>query len=234
MERPMDAPGIAGPKSGSYRERRKAVRSRIKGVLTITVFAVFVLSLQGNGTDNGPAEQSDRIGPVYPIIEPDWSIWLPQQAQKRLNEKPLGFSKAQLQKAIEKQMPGIELPEVETPRTYMVDPSVQVSRPVTDYRGKIIVPAGGKINPLTVLPGFRPIVVVDGTKEGQIRWLDGVVPKTRPLVLLTRGDVVDLGQRFGMPVYPVPASLIDRFSIERVPVILTQDGPRIKVKEVVP
>jgi hypothetical protein len=64
--------------------------------------------------------------------------------------------------------------------------------------------------------------------------LDGLTPKTRPLVLLTRGDVVDLGQRFGMPVYPVPESLLDRFSIERVPVILTQDGPRIKVEEVVP
>jgi conjugal transfer pilus assembly protein TraW len=131
-------------------------------------------------------------------------------------------------------MPKFLLPEVKVPRTYYIDPSAKVSQPIVDHTGKIVVQTGGKINPLDHLPGFRPIIIMDGRKERQVVWAKEVIATIRPRVLISGGDVIGLSKHFGVPVYPVPQALIDKFSIERVPVILSQEGKQIKVEEVIP
>jgi conjugal transfer pilus assembly protein TraW len=203
------------------------MRSRIKAVLAVILLILMVLPLQGNST-------TDRLGPVYPIIEHDWLEWLPKQAEKRLKERPLALSEKHLKEAIQRQMPQMDLPEVKAPRTYYVDPAVKVSQPVADHTGKIIIPTGGRINPLDHLPGFRPIVVMDGRQERQVEWVKGVIAEVKPLVLLTGGDVLKLNTDLGISVYPAPEALIQKFSIERVPVLLSQESKQIKVQEIVP
>jgi conjugal transfer pilus assembly protein TraW len=195
--------------------------------MALGLFALFILPIQGNSTP-------DRLGPVYPIIEPDWLVYLPQQAEKRLRERPPTLSKEQLRLAIRRQMPGTDLPEVKVPRTYSIDPGVKVSQPVPDHTGKIVIPAGGRINPLNYLPAFRPIVILDGRKAQQVAWVREVIAKVNPLILITGGDAMELNMRLDVPVYPAPKALIERFSIERVPVILSQEDLQIKVEEVVP
>lgn len=190
------------------------------------LLALFTLPLYGSGA----VSLVERLGPVYPIVEPDWSTWLPQQAEKRLRERPPTFSRDQVRKAIKQKMSEIDLPEVKIPRTYTMDPSVQVGRPLTDHTGKIVVPAGARVNPLDHLPTFRPIVIVNGLKQKQVAWAAKL--QESPLVLITAGDVFDLSQRFGRPVYPVPKALIDRFAIERAPVMLSSKGGMIEIEEV--
>ncbi|MDI6790695.1 MAG: hypothetical protein QME44_08415 [Thermodesulfobacteriota bacterium] len=125
------------------------MKNRSKAILTASLFVlVAAISLVG-------ARTTDRLGPVYPITEPDWLEWLPQQAEKKMREKPLTLSREQLKQAIQRQMPIKELPEAKVPRTYYIDPSVKASQPVADHTGKIVIPTGGKINPLEHLPGFR-------------------------------------------------------------------------------
>ena len=204
------------------------MKNRSKAILATGVLVLVVaISLVG-------ARTSDRLGPVYPIMEPDWLEWLPKQAEKRLMEKPVTLSKEQLKQAIQRQMPGKDLPEVKVPRTYYIDPTVKASQPVADHTGKIVIPAGGKINPLEHLPAFRPIVILDGSKKRQVEWLKRIVAEEKPLVLIIRGDVVALNSRLGVPVYPAPADILKRFSIERVPVILNAEGKLVKVEERVP
>ena len=203
------------------------MKNRIKTFLGIGLLLLIAIPLQGNTT-------SDRLGPVYPIIEPDWLEWLPKQAEKRLKERPFALSKEQLQQAIQRQMPHMDLPEVKVPRTYYVDPAVRVNQPVADYTGRIVIPAGGRINPLEYLPAFRPIVIIDGRKERHVEWVKGIITQTRPLVLITAGDVLELNTMLGMAVYPAPQAIIDRFSIQRVPVMLSRQGKTLKVEEVVP
>lgn len=188
---------------------------------------LFALPLYGSGA----ISSIDRLGPVYPIIEPDWSTWLPKQAEKRLRERPLTFSENQIRSALNQMMPKIDYPEVKVSRKYTVDPSVQVGLPVTDQTGRIIIPAGARINPLERLPSFRPIVVIDGTKKKQADWAAGV--QGSPLVLITAGDVLDLSRRFGRQIYPAPSTLIERFAIERVPVMLSSKNGVIEIEEVV-
>lgn len=184
------------------------------------------LAVDGNGT----VGQIDRLGPVYPIIEPDWSTWLPRQAEKRLRERPLIFSRDQLREAIKRKMPEIGLPEVKVSRKYTVDPSVRIGRPVSDHTGRILVPAGSRVNPLEHLPTIRPIVIINGLKKKQVAWAAGL--RESPLVLITAGDIFDLSQQFGRPVYPAPKALIERFVIERAPVMLSSKGGMIEIEEV--
>jgi len=194
--------------------------------MAMILLALFTLPLRGSGSV-GPVE---RLGPVYPIIEPDWSTWFPRQAEKHLRERPLTFSRDQVREAIKRKMPEIDLAEVKVSRTYTVDPSVQVGRPVTDHTGKVVVPAGARVNPLERLPVFRPIVIIDGLKKKQVVWVAGL--QESPLVLITSGDAFDLSQRLGRPVYPAPKALIERFAIERTPVMLSSKNGMIKVEEV--
>jgi len=203
------------------------VKRQINAAIAIGLLVVISLPIYGNSTQ-------DRLGPVYPIIEPDWLEWLPKQAEKRLGEMSLSFSKMQLREAIQRHMPEIELPEVKTPRIYLIDPAVQTNQPLTDYQGKIVVPSGSRINPLEHLPGLRPIVILDGRKKGQVEWVKGLIGSLKPLVLIAGGDVLKLNEQLGMTVYPVPKALIERFSIQRVPVILSRDGEQVKIQEVVP
>lgn len=203
------------------------MKNRNKAILSAVLFVLIVISL-------AVARTSDRLGPVYPIMEPDWLEWLPQQAEKRLREKPVTLSREQLKQAIRRQMPGKDLPEVKTPSTYYIDPTVKASQPVADHTGNIVIPAGGRINPLEHLPAFRPIVILDSSKKRQVEWIKRIITEETPLVLIIRGDVVELGKQLGVPVYPAPADLLKRFSIERVPVILKADGKLVKVEERVP
>lgn len=203
------------------------MKNRNKAILTAGLIVLIVISLVW-------ARPPDRLGPVYPITEPDWLEWLPQQAEKRLREKPVTLSREQLKQAIQRQMPDKDLPEVKAPRTYYVDPTVKASQPIADHTGNIVIPAGGKINPLEHLPAFRPIVILDASKKRQVEWIIRIITEKNPLILITRGDAMTLSNRLGVPVYPAPTDLLKRFSIERVPVILSAEGKLVKIEEMVP
>lgn len=179
---------------------------------------------------SGVVSQVDRLGPVYLVIEPDWSTWLPQQAEKRLRERAPTLSRDRVREAIKQKMPEIDLLDVKIPRTYTVDPSVQVGRPVTDHTGRILIPAGSRVNPLERLLFFRPIIVIDGRKANQVAWAGGL--EEQPLILVTGGDLFALSDRFRRPVYPAPKALIERFAIERAPVMLSSKGRMIEIEEV--
>lgn len=206
-------------------------RRRKKGtfkVLIATASLLVMLPIVGSSLREvgaGPAEQVDRLGPVYPILELDWSTWLPAQMQKRLEQRPLTFSKDQIRAALYRQVPPIDLPEVKIPRIYTVDPSVRVSRSG---------PGGETLNPMTYLASFRPMVVIDGSKERHVQWAKRVLGETNSIVLTLAGDVPALSARLGAAVYPTPPLFLERFSITRVPVVVSQTGGLVRVEEAVP
>ncbi|MEW6682671.1 MAG: hypothetical protein AB1451_07075 [Nitrospirota bacterium] len=209
-----------------------ALRILITAACLLVMLPIVFNSLRD--VEAGPAHQSDRIGPVYPIIEPDWSTWLPKQIQKRLAEQPLTVSRNQIRAALNRQVSDFDLPEVKTPRTYTIDPSVRVPHPGTDPLGRTLA-VGEPLNPMTYLAGFRPIVVIDSRKERHVEWAKRALTETNSIVLTLTGDGLTLSARLGAPVYPAPPQLLERLSITRVPVVISgADGRRVRVEEVIP
>lgn len=211
--------------------KARAFKISIAAACLLVMLPIAVSSLRD--VEAGPAHQADRIGPVYPIIEPDWSTWLPTQIQKRLTERPLTVSRDQVGAALRRQIANVELPEVKTPRTYTIDPSVRVPHPATDSLGRNLA-AGETFNPITYLAGFRPMVVIDGRKDRHVQWAKRALTKTNSIVLTLAGDVPDLSARLGAPVYPAPLLLLERLSITRVPVVVSESASIVRIDEVVP
>lgn len=206
---------------------------KITSKVVLVAVSLLALSITGSLLQAGSAGTADRVGPVYPIIEPDWSTWLPAQMQKRLKQRPLTVSRDHVRAAIRRQVPDLDLPEVNIPRTYTVDPSVRVPRPGADPLGRAFA-AGETLNPMMYLVGFRPIVVIDGGKERHVQWAKGVLGERNAVVLTLAGDVPAFSARLGAPVYPAPPLLLERLSITRVPVVISQAGKLVRVEEVVP
>lgn len=195
--------------------------------------SLLALSIAGSSLPQVGASPDDRLGPVYPILEPDWSTWLPAQMAAHLRQRPLTVSRGQVHASLRRQVPVFDLPEVKVPRTYVVDPSVRVPHPGTDPLGRVFA-AGETLNPMTYLAGFRPILMIDGRSDRQIQWARGILKTTNAVVLTLAGDVSALVTRLGVPVYPAPPLLLERLSITRAPVIVSQSDGFVRVEEVVP
>lgn len=196
-------------------------------------FMIFHLTLyliSGSRIASATESPEVHLGPIYEIAERDWLKELSRTGPKR-GEIPIGLSREGVREAIGRQSAPIDLPEVTVQKRFTVDPSVQISRPITDQTGRIISPAGSRVNPLERLPSFRPIAIIDGRVGKQVQWAK---QRGFEIILATAGDIPRLTESFGRPVYPAPPILIQRYLIERVPVILSSKDKLIQVEEVVP
>ena len=210
---------------------KRALKVLIAGTGLLAILAIGGSALREVGA--GPVREAERLGPVYPILEPDWSTWLPAQMQKRLQQRSLTVTRDQIRAALRRQAQELDLPEVKTPGAYAVDPSAQVPHPGMGPVGRTLT-AGETLNPMTYLSGFRPMVVIDGRNERHVHWAKRVLTRTNSIVLTLGGDVSALSTRLGIPVYPVPPLLLERLSIMRVPVTISQANGLVRVEEVVP
>ena len=116
-------------------------------------------------------------------------------------------------------------------RVRYVDPSVRVRNPVYDHTGKIISPAG-TVNPLDHVTLSKNILVL---REDQIK---RVLEKTgesaeKLILLLTEGDIKRASSLAGQPVYKASPFMLRRLQIEKVPSLVTQEGRKLRVEEMV-
>jgi len=93
------------------------------------------------------------LGPVYPIAEPSLLAVIRQGLQQQLAngglERLQRESQARVRQQIEHPVPVAGLQRTRTPRSFAFDPSIEVPYPVTDADGRVLVPPGTRINPLT-------------------------------------------------------------------------------------
>ena len=121
------------------------------------------------------------------------------------------------------------VPPAEEERTRYVDPSVNVPNPVYDLEGKIVSPAG-TVNPLEYVPLSKPVLFL---REDQVERLLDEIGEKKPVLLLTDGDVRAASSLAGHMVYRANPFILERLRIEKTPSLVTQDGPRLKVREIV-
>ena len=121
------------------------------------------------------------------------------------------------------------VPPAEEERVRRVDPSVNVPNPVYDLEGKIVSPAG-TVNPLEYVPLSKPILFL---REDQVEPLLGEISEKKPILLLTDGDVRTASSLAGRMVYRANPFILERLRVEKTPSIVTQEGLRLKIREIV-
>ena len=125
----------------------------------------------------------------------------------------------------------LDVPSATEKRVRYVDPSVVVRNPLYDHTGKMISPSG-VVNPLDYVSLSKSILIL---REDQLtRALEKISGNgENPILLLTDGDIQRASSLAGQVVYKATPFMLRRLRIEKVPSIVTQEGQKLRVKEMI-
>ena len=180
-----------------------------------------------------------RIGPTYPVKEPDMLEWIEKRvAAKVASGEALRYQKEQSEKIERKLLnpaPLLSVSKATRDRTVYFDPTFVVGENVADDKGRILVAAGTTINPLDRVGLSRPLVFFDARDKSQVafakRFLDARSGLAKPV--LVGGSYFDLMKLWDTPVYfDQQSALIRKFGIKHVPAIVVQEGKRLRIDEI--
>ena len=191
----------------------------------VFLFASPVAWAQSSGKDLGVH------GKLYEIKEEDMLSYVMRKAGK-INMRALRES---MEKKIEESyaehsLVSLDVPSATEERVRYVDPSVVVRNPLYDHTGKMISPAG-TVNPLDHVSLSKTILIL---KEDQIKRALEEISRggEKPTLILTDGDIRRASSLAGKIVYKASPFMLRRLQIEKVPSLVTQDGEKLRVKEI--
>ncbi|HGO6126538.1 type-F conjugative transfer system protein TraW [Burkholderia cepacia] len=176
------------------------------------------------------------IGPTYPIAEPDAVA----QIMAKLREKERTGELKRLQDAAARrsldsaQHPApVEGIRTATERSQrLIDPTVTYNKPVTTDDGRVVIPAGTKLNPLDLMPFTETLVFFDGRDPEQAAGVERMMSHGNERVkpILIAGSWLDLTKQFKKQVYfDQHGVLTGRFGISVVPAVIRQRGKQLEL-----
>ena len=190
----------------------------------------------------GPAQARDlgTIGPVYPIAEPDLLDEIQAVLKAKEASGELGrlqaVAQARMRAHIETPAPVSGLAQAKTVRAWDFDPSVSFDEPIVDREGRTVIAAGTLANPLSVVRLRSVLLFIDGRDKRQLKLAEALIQRSdQPVTpILTAGSPAALSQLWQRPVYfDQEGMLVRRFGIRQVPALVSQEGQRLRVDEVV-
>lgn len=177
------------------------------------------------------------VGPVYPIAEQDMLETIEQRLTALEESGELARieddAKARYQAYVERPE-GVRLPRATQNRTYYADPSLIVPYDIKDHEGRIIHSAGTTVNPLDYMTLSKQLLFFDGDDPGQVEWARAMVGSDPVHIkpILTNGPVLALMKEWQVRLYfDQRGQLVERFGIQRVPAMVSQEEKRLKVAE---
>ena len=186
------------------------------------------------------AESLGTIGPTYPIAEQNLLDFIMARLREKERSGELqrmeDLAKARATESIRSPKPVPGLHRVQTARTFYFDPTFTVDRNITDERGSLLFPAGMKINPLDVVSLSKHLLFFDARDPRQVakakELIDVYQGRVKPI--LVGGSYLDLMKSWNRQVfYDQEGTLVRKLGITAVPAIVSQEGSRLRIDEVV-
>ncbi|WP_459203441.1 type-F conjugative transfer system protein TraW (plasmid) [Ralstonia pseudosolanacearum] len=179
------------------------------------------------------------IGQTYPIGEESAL----EMIMKKLREKERSGELKKLQEqAIQRSMGSIKnmkpvdgITSVTERSQRLIDPTVTYTKPVTTDDGRIVIPAGTRINPLDMTGLTKTLVFFDGRDAAQREAVRKLVAQgpARVKPILVAGSWLDLTKAWKTQVfYDQHGSLTKRFGITAVPSVIRQQGKMLLLDEI--
>lgn len=179
-----------------------------------------------------------RVGPVWPVAEPDLLALI----QSRLEEKQRSGELARIQaefearsrRTLESPAPVAGLARTRTPRSFLFDPTVSAPDTVRDPEGKVLVAAGTRVNPLNYVSLSQPLIFFDARDRDQVKTALALRQRHRGRahLILTGGSFIDFMQHHDLRVYyDQQGLLVRRLGIRQVPALVTQAGRMLRIDE---
>ena len=207
----------------------------MRQVFVSTVALAFLAGAAGaQATDLG------TLGPTYEISEPHLLNFIEQRLRdkERSGELQRLIEQAQARgmDAVTRPQPISGLRPTETARTFYFDPSFTLDRNIVDSQGRLLFAAGTRKNPLEIVSLSKHLLFFDARDRRQVARARELMArydgKVKPI--LTGGSYLDLMKAWRIPVYyDQQGMLTRRFGIRQVPAIVSQEGARLRIDEVV-
>lgn len=209
-----------------------ATGKTIRGTVDADVFERY--AEKETGLDLG------TIGPIDEIVEPDLGLLIKERmAEVDVEQRAKRSVATYWQRAS-----FIDVPKAREKRVRYLDPTVTTDNDLRDHEGRLLAPAGTKINPLAALPFTSRLIIFDGTDSAQRKWAkDRILPDRNTILITTRIDR-DVGwpawetlhEAFDLPVYLLQAQIAERFALAATPSLIeaAPDGKSLMITEEVP
>lgn len=189
-----------------------------------------IVAAQASARDYG------QQGAVWPVIEPD----LLQQIHARLQHLDATGETARLNEELKRRtIARVNRPEPVTgitsaseTRSWRFDPTITVERDLADDKGRIIIAAGTRVNPLDTVPLRQALVFLDGDDPAQLAWAAQRYGATRAKLILVRGAPLELMKARQRRFYfDQGGNLVKHFGIRAVPATVEQQGRVLVITE---
>jgi conjugal transfer pilus assembly protein TraW len=182
------------------------------------------------------ARDYGQQGAVWPIIEPD----LLAQIQARLTHLEKTGETARLNEELKRRtIARVNRPEpvagigpASATRSWRFDPTITVERNIADDKGRVIIAAGTRVNPLDTIPLRSILVFLDGDDPAQLAWAARRFGASPAKLILVRGAPLELMKARQRRIYfDQGGSLVKHFGIRAVPATVEQQGRVLVVTE---
>ena len=179
------------------------------------------------------------VGPVYPIAEPNLHEVI--LAKLREAEASGALSKlerdaqAAAKRNVEQPAALTTLAKTTRPRTFYFDPTMVVPYPISDADGRVIVAPGTQVNPLDTVSLSEHLLFFDARDAEQVTRARELLDRYRGKVklILTGGSHIDLARKLKQPIfYDQQGALTEKLRIRQVPALVSQEGKRLRIDEI--
>lgn len=116
------------------------------------------------------------------------------------------------------------------------DPSIVVTKTITDDAGTVIAPAGTKVNPLDYSSLTREYIFIDGSDERQVAWAGKYSNQKggdlHARIILINGSPTKISRKLNQRVFfDQDGRIVKRLGINVVPSIIRGKDNRVEIKE---
>ncbi len=185
-----------------------------------------------------PAHARDygQQGTLFPITEPD----LLEQIQRKLMALQASGATARLNEDLKRRtiakvnrpMPVSGISVATTIRSWAFDPTISVAEDISDRKGRLIMAAGTRVNPLDTVPLRQTLVFLDGDDPAQLDWATKSFQASSAKLILVGGAPLQLmrgkQRRF---FFDQGGKLVRHFNIKAVPATVKQQGRLLLITE---
>lgn len=188
-------------------------------------------------TTPAAAKDYGQQGTVFPIVEPD----LLEQIRAKLQRLEASGETARLNADLKKRtIARVNRPEpvaglrvASSPRQWTFDPTITVEADISDDKGRLIIAAGTRVNPLDTVGLRKKLIFIDGDDAAQLAWAIKVHKAADAKLILVKGAPLDLMRARQRRFYfDQGGTLVKRFGIRAVPAIVEQEGRILHLREV--
>ena len=198
------------------------------------------IALLATGNAHAGVYDLGVVGQTYEIAEPNMLQGFYRKLRKAEADGKMAEVEAEMKQRFvdhANRPKGITLPRTEKHRVRYYDPSTVLTQDIVDHEGNVLWPAGTTVNPLEYIAMSQQWLFFDGDDPKQAAWaleyLQRYPNQVRPI--LVQGAVLELAKAWDTRLYfDQHGTYVKKFGIKTVPALISQEGKKLRIDEVVP